>query len=126
MHSEIKLKEFEWYLRDFFFRSINNNKNKGSLVTFKRDEILSSLRKYLRYRNSETEEISNLLENSLIKLQKDNVLIANNKDIKIDSKLTRKQCSKCFYINYLSTNEPIQCTRCNSLDMHDFPKRNNL
>ena len=125
MYSEIKLKEFEWYLRDFFFRTINTNKNKNLLVSFKRDEILSSLRKYLRYKNSEIEEISNLLENVLIKMQKDNVLTTNNKDIKIDSQLTRKQCSKCFYINYLSINEPIQCTRCNSLDMHDFPKRNN-
>ena len=125
MYSEIKLKEFEWYLRDFFFRTINTNKNKNLLVSFKRDEILSSLRKYLRYKNSEIEEISNLLENVLIKMQKDNVLTTNNKDIKIDSQLTRKQCSKCFYINYLSKNEPIHCNRCNSPELREFRKRNN-
>jgi hypothetical protein len=125
MYSEIKLKEFEWYLRDFFFRSTNNNKNTDLVVNFKRDEIPSSLRKYLRYKSSDIEEISNLLEIVLIKLQKDKVLTTDIKSVKIDSKLIRKQCSKCFYINYLSTNEPIQCSRCKSPDLHEFPKRNN-
>jgi predicted Zn-ribbon and HTH transcriptional regulator len=123
MYSDIKLKEFEWYLRDLFFRTTSNNKNMDILVNFKRDEISSSLRKYLRYKNTDIEEISNLLEIVLNKLQKDNVLTIDNKNIKIDSKLKRKQCSNCFYINYLSINEPIQCSRCNSQDLHDFPKR---
>ena len=125
MYSEIKLKEFEWYLRDFFFRYKDNNKNTDVLNNFKRDEIHSSLRKYLRYKNSDMEEISNLLEIVLIKLQKDKVLTIDNKNIKIDSKLVRKQCSKCFYINYLLLNEIIQCSRCDSLSLHEFPKRNN-
>lgn len=125
MYSEIKLKEFEWYLRDFLFRATNNNKNTDLLINFKKDDMSSSLRKYLRYKNSDIEEISNLLEIVLIKLQKDKVLTINNKNIKIEAKLTRTQCSKCFYINYLSINESIQCSRCNSPDLHKFPKRNN-
>jgi len=36
MYSEIKLKEFEWYLRDFLFRAINNNKNTDLLINFKK------------------------------------------------------------------------------------------
>ena len=94
MYSEIKLKEFEWYLRDFLFRSINNNKNTDLLINFKRDDVSSSLRKYLRYKNSDIKEVSNLLEIVLIKLQKDKVLTIDNKNIKIDAKLTRTQCSK--------------------------------
>jgi hypothetical protein len=125
MYSEIKLKEFEWYLRDFFFRASNNNKNTEIAINFKRDEIPLSLREYLRYKHSSIEELSNLLEVVLIKLQKDNFLTIENKNIKIDSRLIRKQCSKCFYINYLSINESIQCSRCNSPYLHEFPKRNN-
>jgi hypothetical protein len=125
MYSEIKLKEFEWYLRDFLFRAINDNKNTDLLINFKKDDMSSSLRKYLRYKHSDIEEISNILEIVLIKLQKDKVLTIDNKNIKIKAKLTRMQCSKCFYINYLSINESIQCSRCNSPDLHIFPKRNN-
>ena len=47
-------------------------------------------------------------------MQKNNILIVDNEIIKIHSKLTRKQCTKCFYINYLSLNEAIRCRRCNS------------
>ena len=125
MYSEYKIKEFEWYLRDFFFRVTNNNKNIDIVINFNRDEISLSLRKYLRYKHSSFEEISNILEVVLIKMQKDNVVIIDDKNIKINSKLIRKQCGKCFYINYLSENEQIQCSRCNSRYLHDSPKRNN-
>jgi hypothetical protein len=122
MYSEIKQKEFEWYLRDLFFRSLYNNNNTGLVVNIQKKEIPSFLRKYLRYRQTNIEELSNLLEIVLDKLQNVNVLTIDKENIKFESKLIRKQCGKCFYINYLSKSEPYQCTRCKSSDLNEFPK----
>jgi hypothetical protein len=42
-----------------------------------------------------------------------------------DKQTSRLQCSKCFYIFYLSSNEPRNCLRCLSNELHDFQKKNN-
>jgi hypothetical protein len=125
VYTEITLKEFEWYLRDLFFRS-NTNNNQKFIDSFKKEDIINTLlKKYLRYRNSEYAEISDLLNIVLTKLQKKKVIEfeEDNSTVKLHSKFVRKQCKKCFYINYLSTNENPQCFRCNSGELQEFPNR---
>jgi len=61
MYPEITLKEFEWHLRDLFFRSNTNNTQKF-INYFKKEEIVNTLiDNYLRYRNSEFEKMSDIL-----------------------------------------------------------------
>jgi hypothetical protein len=125
VYSEITLKEFEWYLRDLFFRSGANN-NPEFIDSFEKEEIIDTLlKKYLRYRNSGYDEISGLLNIVLTNLESKKVIEfeKNSNTIKIYSKFYRKQCKKCFYINYLSVNENIRCNRCNSAELHDFPNK---
>ncbi len=124
MYSDVILKEFEWHLRDLFFKS-NKSNNLDYKMNFRKDEIVNSLIKnYLRYRNSDSDEIANLLNIVLENMQRNNVLmVMDNEIIKISSKFNRKQCIKCFYINYLSLNEPIRCHRCNSDNLQEFPKK---
>ncbi len=123
--SEIVLKEFEWYLRDLFFRSNVNNSQKV-IDCFNRENIINTLLKnYLRYRNYDYDKISDLLNTVLANLHSKNV-IKFEKDvnnIKLYSVFDRKQCKKCYYINYLSINEKIQCSRCNSVEIQEFPSR---
>jgi hypothetical protein len=54
---DIEIKEFEWYLRDHFFRQSYNN-NQGSGQKFQKD-TLGNL--YLRYRNSNLEKLNELV-----------------------------------------------------------------
>jgi predicted Zn-ribbon and HTH transcriptional regulator len=123
--SDIVLKEFEWYLRDLFFRSNFNNRQKA-IDCINREEIINTLLKnYLRYRNYDYDKISNLLNTVLANLHAENVIKfekdANN--VKLYSAFDRKQCRKCYYINYLSVNEKNQCSRCNSGEVQEFPSR---
>jgi ribosomal protein L40E len=127
MYSDIKLKEFDWYLRDLFFRTNKNNNNDKEIENFSKEEIAKFLIKnYLRYRNSGFDEISNLLNMVLDDMQKNNILIVDNEIIKIHSNFNRKQCAKCFYINYLSLKEAIHCRRCDSDNLQEFPKKKNM
>jgi hypothetical protein len=121
---EIVLKEFEWYTRDLFFRA-NANSSQNFIGCFKKDDVINTLKNYLRYKNYEYEKISNLLNIILTNLHSKNVLIfeKDTGNIKLYSKLDRKQCKICYYINYLSINESIQCSRCNSVEMQEFPSR---
>ena len=88
---------------------------------------------YLRYRNSNLEKINelvnivseNLLFRQVIIKRSSNTAPEDNNDssFELTSKLSRLQCSKCFYISYLSNNEPKSCLRCSSTELHAFPKR---
>ncbi len=124
MNSEVKVKEFEWYLRDYFFK-INKDKNDQELTKeFKKEEIPNSLIKiYLRYRNSDPNEIRDLLNTVIENMHKNNILFTDNKNINIYSNLDRKQCVQCYYINYLFKNEPIECSKCNSKILREFPPK---
>ena len=67
-----------------FFRTNKNNNNDKEIKDFRKDEIAKFLIKnYLRYRNSEFDEISNLLNIVLDNMQKNNILIVDNEIIKI-------------------------------------------
>ncbi len=123
--SEIVLKEFEWYLRDLFFRSNVNNSQKV-IDCFNREDIINTLLKnYLRYRNYDYDKISDLLNTVLANLRSKNVISfeKDSNNVKLYSVFDRKQCKKCYYINYLSINEKIQCSRCNSVEIQKFPSR---
>lgn len=123
--SEIMLKEFEWYLRDLFFRSNVNNCQKV-IDCFNREDIINTLLKnYLRYRNYDYDKISGLLNTVLANLHSKNVIKFEKEtnNVKLYSAFNRKQCKKCYYINYLSINEKIQCSRCNSVEIQEFPSR---
>ncbi len=125
MTLEIELRELEWYLRDLFFRA-NANNSQIFIDRFRKEDIINTLLKnYLRYRNYEYEKISNRLNTVLTDLHSKNVLMFDKEidNIKLYSKFDRKQCKKCYYINYLSKNEDIQCSRCSSIEMQEFPPR---
>ena len=122
MNSEVIVREFEWYLRDYFYK-INKDKNEQELTKeFKKEEIPNALIKiYLRYRNSDPNEIKDLLNTVTSIMHKNNILFTNNDNINIYSNLDRKQCVQCYYINYLFKNEPIKCSKCNSKILREFP-----
>lgn len=120
-----ELKELEWYLLDHFFRQ----SNKG-ITQFERNSLPQGMiTLYLRYRNYNLEKINEMLNpviNNLLMRQvitdKENISNDNIKLFELTSYLSRLQCSTCFYISYLSANEPRNCLRCTSDMLHDFPK----
>ena len=122
MQEDIEIKEFEWYLRDHLFRQSNQGRQQQQ---FKKDSLAQEMTSlYLRYRNSTTlqhmNEMINAVVENLISCQ---VLKKVQNSLELTSRLSRLQCSKCFYISYLSSNEPRNCLRCLSNELHDFPKK---
>jgi hypothetical protein len=119
--SEIEIREFEWYLRDYFFRQYNQGNQE-----FNKETLVQGIRFYLRYRNSEWSKISALIDAVVESLSSRSVVVIREVDgnpIRLTSGLSRLQCSKCFYISYLSSNEPMKCLRCSALELHNFPKK---
>jgi hypothetical protein len=119
--SEIEIKEFEWYLRDYFFRQYNQGNQE-----FNKDILIQGIRFYLRYRNFELRKIAALIDSAVESLSSRSVVVIKEVDvnpIRLTSGLSRLQCSKCFYISYLSSNEPMKCLRCSAMELHDFPKK---
>ena len=121
---DVEVKEFEWYLRDHIFRQSNNQ----GRHKFQKEILAKGMMNlYLRYRNSDLENLNemvnrvseNLLSRKVIKMMNSDT----DKSLELTSKLSRLQCSKCFYISYLSNNEPKNCLRCSCTELHDFPKR---
>ena len=114
-----RIKEFEWYLRDHLFRQSNQGRQQFKEESLA-EEIISL---YLRYRDSNLHnmnEIKNIVVENLVHRQ---VIKRMENSLELTGKLTRLQCSKCLYISYLSDNEPRNCLRCSSIDLHDFPKK---
>jgi hypothetical protein len=119
--SEVEIKEFEWYLRDYFFRQYNQGNQE-----FNKETLVQGIRFYLRYRNSEWRKISALIDSVVESLSSRSVVVIKEVDgnpIRLTSGLSRLQCSKCFYISYLGSNEPMKCLRCSAMELHDFPKK---
>ena len=120
-----ELKELEWYLLDHFFRQSNKGITQFERKSLPQDMITL----YLRYRNYNSVKINEMLNpviNNLLMRQvitdKENISNDNIKLFELTSYLSRLQCSTCFYISYLSANEPRNCLRCTSDMLHDFPK----
>ena len=118
-----EIKEFEWYLRDHLFQQSNQDRRQQQ--QFKKESLaqgMSSL--YLRYRNSSSQHMNEMINAVVEKLISCQVLKKFENSLELTSRLSRLQCSKCFYISYLSsTNEPRNCLRCSSNELHDFPKK---
>jgi hypothetical protein len=95
-------RELDWYLRDHFFRQ--SNAGKTSFRTESLPNEMATL--YLRYRNADLHQLGQ-----------------DSNELKLLGKLTRLQCAKCFYINYLTDAELRTCMRCQHADLHDFPPK---
>jgi hypothetical protein len=122
LQEDIEIKEFEWYLRDHLFRQ----SNQGRQQQFKKKSLAKEMTSlYLRYRNSTTSQHMNEMINAVVeKLISRQVLKEVENSLELTSRrLCRLQCSKCFYVSYLSSNEPRNCLRCSFNELHDFPKK---
>jgi hypothetical protein len=79
---------------------------------------------YLRYRNSTSQHMNEMRNTVVENLISRKVLKKFENSLELTSRLSRLQCSKCFYISYLSSsNEPRNCLRCSFNELHDFPKK---
>jgi hypothetical protein len=122
LQEDIEIKEFEWYLRDHLFRQ----SNQGRQQQFKKESLAQEMTSlYLRYRNSTTSQHMNEMINAVVEnLISRQVLKKFENSLELTSRLSRLQCSKCFYVCYLSSsNEPRNCLRCSFNELHDFPKK---
>jgi hypothetical protein len=121
LQEDIEIKEFEWYLRDHLFRQ----SNQGRQQQFKKESLAKEMTSlYLRYRNSTTSQHMNEMINAVVEnLISGKVLKKFENSLELTSRLSRLQCSKCFYVSYLSGNEPRNCLICSSYQLNDFPKK---
>jgi hypothetical protein len=120
LQEDIEIKEFEWYLRDHLFRQSNQRRRQQ----FKKESLAQEMTSlYLRYRNSTSQHMNDMINAVVEKLISRQVLKKFENSLELTSRLSRLQCSKCFYISYLSSNEPRNCLRCSSSELHDFPKK---
>jgi hypothetical protein len=125
LQEDIEIKKFEWYLGDHLFRQSNQGRQQQQ---FKKESLAQEMTSlYLRHRNSSTtsqhlNEMINAVVENLISRQ---VLKKFENSLELISRrLSRLQCSKCFYISYLSSsNEPRNCLRCSFNELCDFPKK---
>ena len=117
--SDTAIRELDWYLRDHLFRE-----SKVAKTTFKLESLPSQMSSlYLRYKNANLEQLSQLMVPVINNLLARNVLEQQYDELSMPHSLTRLQCSKCFYINYLAKIEQRACLRCQHTVLHDFPKK---
>jgi NAD-dependent SIR2 family protein deacetylase len=119
--TEVKIRELDWYLRDHLFRQSNTGR-----IRFEKKMVPAELVKlYLRYRNDNVDEISQLLDSVIDSLLHRNVIkmYDDHNSFELCGNLKRFQCSKCYYISYLTEAEDLACLRCNSTTLDEFPKK---
>lgn len=112
-------RELDWYLRDHLFRQSNTGKTLFRMESLPNDMVTL----YLRYRGHDPSVLSESMVPVIAGLVSRRVLSQNGNELTLSGKLTRLQCAKCFYINYLTDAEPRACMRCPATDLHDFPKK---
>jgi len=125
LNTEILSFEFEWYLRDYFFR-INKRNDEDFKSMFDNNDICRFMKEnYLKYKNWNIEEITKLFNIVISDLHDRNVLIVkkDTDTVILKSRFVRKQCVNCYYINYLSSSESLNCHRCKSDNLKDFPSK---
>ncbi len=114
--SDMELFELTWYIRDHLFRRYNQE---GSKIIA--DNIPIEMNStYLRYRDSNLEQLSELTKVVLERLQESSVLIPDGSNLRMNAILNRFQCSKCKYVSYLTKLEAMKCFRCGSDEMQEF------
>jgi hypothetical protein len=124
LNNNTQLFEFEWYLRDYLFRANNNNKSGEICLVFETKDIVNTLHeKYLRFKTWTVAQIHDTLVKVLPIMQERGAL--DNKMtldmVILKSKLERRQCAICYYINCLGTEELKKCLRCHSEKLVEFP-----
>lgn len=118
--SDVKIRELDWYLRDYFFRQLNKGRQEFDQRLLPSEMVNT----YLRYRNDKINEISELLHTVVDNLLNQQVIKKIDIDtIELTGRLNRLQCSKCFYVSYLSDAEERACLRCMCSVLNEFPKR---
>jgi hypothetical protein len=116
---DIKIKEFEWYLRDHLFRQSNRG-----ILQFQIGTIVNEIAtQYLRYRNTSLEDIHKMLHPVIDNLISKQVITMSGENFMLEGTLSRLQCSKCYYICYLGNRETRNCLRCSFDVLHEFPRR---
>ena len=116
---EVAIRELDWYLRDHLFRQSNAGK-----ITFSRDSLPQEMVTiYLRYRGEDPQQLSETMMPVIQNLVARKVVEQNGDELKLGGMLSRLQCAKCFYINYLNDIEPRACMRCQHGELREFPKR---
>jgi NAD-dependent SIR2 family protein deacetylase len=119
--TDVKIRELDWYLRDHLFRQSNTGR-----IRFEKKMVPAELVKlYLRFRNDNVDEISQLLDGVIDSLLHRNVIkmYDDHNSFELCGNLKRFQCSKCYYISYLTEAEDLACLRCNSTTLDEFPKK---
>jgi len=117
--SDTAIRELDWYLRDHLFRQSNAGK-----TAFRRESLPSEMATlYLRYQNADSQQLSETMTLVIAGLAAKKVLEPDGNELKMPGKLSRLQCTKCFYINYLGESEPRVCLQCHHGELHDFPKK---
>lgn len=113
------VRELEWYLRDHLFRQSN-----AGNTSFERELLPQKMATlYLRYRNSDPDQLSNIMTSVIEILTAEKVVRQDSNELKLLGRMTRLQCVKCYYINYLTEVEPRVCLRCKHSELQDFPKK---
>ncbi len=113
------VRELEWYLRDHLFRQSNAGK-----TSFRREFLPQEMvALYLRYRNSDPDQLSNTMTSVIEILTARKVVTQDSNELKLLGRMIRLQCVKCFYINYLTEVESRVCLRCQQSELQDFPNK---
>jgi hypothetical protein len=120
--SATDLRELEWYLRDHLFRNFSRGRRMFEIQTLPEEMI----KMYLRYRHSDVDKMSAMVSRVLKQLTSQSVITQSQGSVELTGSLDRLQCSKCFYICYLSDNEPKKCFRCFADELHTFPTKNSV
>jgi hypothetical protein len=119
MSADPAVREVEWYLRDHLFRQSNAGK-----TSFRREFLSQEMvALYLRYRNSDPDQLSNIMTSVIEILTARKVVRQDSNELKLLGRMTRLQCVKCFYVNYLTEVEPRLCLRCQHSELQDFQKK---
>jgi hypothetical protein len=119
MSAHPAVREVEWYLRDHLFRQSNAGK-----TSFRREFLPQEMvALYLRYRNSDPDQLSNIMTSVIEILTARKVVRQDSNELKLLGRMTRLQCVKCFYVNYLTEVEPRLCLRCQHSELQDFQKK---
>jgi hypothetical protein len=119
MSADPAVRELEWYLRDHLFRQSNAGK-----TSFRRKFLPQEMvALYLRYRNSDPDQLSNIMTSVIEILTARKVVRQDRNELKLLGRMTRLQCVKCFYVNYLTEVEPRLCLRCQHSELQDFQKK---
>ena len=117
--SDVARRELDWYLRDHLFRQSNAGKR-----AFRKELLPGEMATlYLRYRNADLQQLSELMDPVVEGLVAKKVLERIGNELMMPGGMSRLQCAKCFYINYLLAIEPRICLRCQHVDLHDFPNK---